>query len=107
MNVKDVGKWRLTCTFYGNVEKQERSGGAFNEFRNFNALITHINQQKDKVQEYEDIFKIGNMGYESRIKIKIIQGMIQLERPSNWSMENIKKIANEIQNIELYNAKKE
>jgi hypothetical protein len=34
--------------------------------------------------------------------------LIQIERPVNWSMENIRKIANEINNIEMYiSAKKE
>jgi hypothetical protein len=36
--------------------------------------------------------------------MKIIQEMIQVERPVNWSIENVKKIVNEIKNIELYNA---
>ena len=81
--------------------------GAFNEFRDSNAPVTHINQQEGKVYEYEDIFRIRNMGFESKVKMKIIQGMIQLERPRNWSIDNIKKIASEIKNIEVYNGKKE
>ena len=31
--------------------------------------------------------------------------MIQIERPINWTMEKIIKIANDIKNIEIYNAK--
>ena len=82
-----------------------RIWAAFNEFRDFNAPIIQTDQQYDKVQKYEDIFKIGNIGNVSKTKLKIIQGMIQLERPSNWSIDNIKKIASEIKNIEIYNTK--
>ena len=31
--------------------------------------------------------------------------MIQIERPSNWTMEKIIKIENEIKCIEIYNTK--
>jgi hypothetical protein len=37
----------------------------------------------------------------NKVKVKIIQGMIQIERPSNWSITNIIKIANEIKSIEI------
>jgi hypothetical protein len=37
--------------------------------------------------------------------MKIIQEMIQIERPVNWTQEKIVKIAKEIMGIEIYNAK--
>jgi hypothetical protein len=46
---------------------------------------------------------VGNTGYLSKVKMKIIQLMIQIERPRGWTIERIKEIANEINNIELYN----
>ncbi len=99
-------KLKLTGTYCGSVEKQERSGLLLmNLGTNSNAPIIQTDQQDDKVQEYEDIFKIGNMGLVSKIKIKVIQGMIQLERPINWSINNINKMAIELKNIEIYNAK--
>jgi hypothetical protein len=51
------------------------------------------------------VFRIGNMGYVSKVKMKIIQGMIQIERPICWTSERINVIANEIRCMELYNAK--
>jgi hypothetical protein len=57
------------------------------------------------VRNYNDVFKIGNISNLSKIQMKIIQGMIQIERPVNWSIEYIKKIASEIKNMELYNSK--
>jgi hypothetical protein len=35
--------------------------------------------------------------------MKIIQGMIQIERPRFWTLERINEIANEIRCKELYN----
>ena len=55
--------------------------------------MIYINQQ---VQEYEKVFKVGNMGAVSKVKIKVIQGMIQLDCPLNGSIESIIKIENEI-----------
>jgi hypothetical protein len=37
--------------------------------------------------------------------MKIIQEMIQIKRPTGWTMETIRKIAMEMKNIELYNSK--
>ena len=65
-----------------------------------------IEHPKEVVEKYDDVFMIGNIGMLSKIKMKVIQGMIQIERPTNWTIEHIKKIANEIKNMELYNSKK-
>jgi hypothetical protein len=35
--------------------------------------MKYINQQEEMVQEHENVFKIGNMGAVSRMKIKVIQ----------------------------------
>ena len=61
-------------------------------------------QSMKEVLCYEDIFRIDDLGVVSKVKMKVIQEMIQVERPVNWSIENVKKIVNEIKNIELYNA---
>jgi hypothetical protein len=36
--------------------------------------------------------------------MKVVQEMIQIDHPVNWSIDNIFKIANELKNIELYNS---
>jgi hypothetical protein len=71
----------------------------------FNEFVTNLKQENERVQSYENVFKIGNIGNINKIKIKVIQGMIQIERPSNWTMEKIIKIENEIKCIESYNTK--
>ncbi len=46
---------------------------------------------------------IGDTEIVSKVKIKVIQEMIQMYRPVNWSINNIIDIANDIKkNIELY-----
>ena len=55
---------------------------------------------------YDDVFRIGSLGAINKVKMKVIQSMIQVERPTNWNIGNIIKIANEINLTEIYNAKK-
>ena len=56
--------------------------------------------------EYESVFKIGIKANLNKVKIRIIQGMIQMERPRNWTMDNIKNLTKEMYRIEIYNTKK-
>jgi hypothetical protein len=51
----------------------------------------------------DDTFGIDDIGVISAVELKIIQYMIQIDCPTNWSVENIIRIANEVKNIELYN----
>jgi hypothetical protein len=53
---------------------------------------------------YEDIFTPGKTYANCMIKIKLIQEMIQIERPINWNMENIISIITSLQKIEQHNA---
>jgi hypothetical protein len=71
----------------------------------FNEFLTDLNQSNERIQEYDNVFRVGNTGNVSKVKMKIIQGMIQVERPRCWTIERIKEIANEIKGIELYNTK--
>ena len=69
----------------------------------FNRFTTDSNEQEEKVQEYNDIFRIRNIKIISKVKVKVIQGIIQIERPVNWSIDNVLTIAKEIEKIEVYN----
>jgi hypothetical protein len=61
--------------------------------------------QEKKVLDYENIYKIGRISALSKIKLKVIQSMIQIDRPANWTKDNILKLANELKWVEIYNAK--
>ena len=70
----------------------------------YNAYLICIRKSNCKVLSYDDVFVIGDFGVVSKVKMKVVQEMIQIDRPVNWSIDNIFKIANELENIELYNS---
>ena len=72
----------------------------------FNEFVTQLDLREERIQNYENIFMIGETEVISKIKIRLIQEMIQIERPVNWSREKLLKLINEIKNKEMYNASK-
>ena len=72
---------------------------------NYNNYLQHIKYPQDKIETYQDVYLIPNIIAISTVKMKIIQEMIQIKRPTGWTMETIRKIAMELKNIELYNSK--
>ena len=62
----------------------------------FNEFVVHLDLQEEKIMEYDNIFMIGERGVLSKIKIRVIQEMIQIERPVNWAIERIQKIVDEM-----------
>ena len=72
----------------------------------FNEFVAHLDLQEEKIMEYDNIFMIGEREVLSKVKIRVIQEMIQIERPVNWAIERIQKIANELRCMEIYNATK-
>ena len=95
------------CKRCGGVETYKHLLWECKEAKNiwelFNKFVTNINQNNEKVQDYDNVFKVGNNEKVSKVKMKIIQGMIQIERPKCWTYERINEIANEIRCMELYN----
>ncbi len=72
----------------------------------FNEFVTQLGLREEKIQDYDNIFMIGETEVISKIKIRLIQEMIQIERPVNWSREKLLKLTNEMKNKEMYNATK-
>jgi hypothetical protein len=60
----------------------------------------------NKINEYQDIFNIDECAHVCKVKMKIIQEMIQIERPSGWNLNHINVLSNDIKRIELYNKSK-
>ena len=73
-------------------------------WRVYGEYMDGADQSSEKVLCYEDVFKIGNFEVVSKVKMRIVQEMIQVERPINWTLENNNKIVMGLKNIELYNA---
>ena len=72
----------------------------------FNEFAISANQCEERILDYDNVFKIGNNATMNKVKIKVVQEIIQIERPSNWTINKIIKIAREMKRIEIYNAGK-
>jgi hypothetical protein len=70
----------------------------------FNNLILKTNCTQNIVDKYSDIFVIGKTAAITTIKIKLIQELIQIVRPINWSANNFKISIEEMIRIEKHNA---
>ena len=69
-------------------------------------LTTNSRPVSNLMNEYQDIYRIDECAHVCKVKMKIIQEMIQIQRPSGWNMEKINLISNDIKRIELYNKNK-
>ena len=49
---------------------------------------------------------IDECAHVCKVKMKIIQEMIQIDRPSGWNLDQINVLSNDIKTIELYNKSK-
>ena len=72
----------------------------------FNKWIKNNSTVAKEVIEYQDIYIIDNCAHVCKVKMKIIQEMIQIVRPSGWNMDRMNLISNDIKRIELYNKNK-
>ena len=71
-------------------------------WKSYNEYLAKIKYEHGKIEKYEDIFSIQDISALSIIKMKIIKEMIQITRPTGWTLDNVEKIAKELKNIELY-----
>jgi hypothetical protein len=71
----------------------------------FNILLSHIGCSNDCVDSYEKIYQHAASSAITTIKLRVIQALIQIDRPTNWNKEKAINIAIEIINIEKYNYK--
>jgi hypothetical protein len=71
----------------------------------YNSFMIKLGRNDSTITTYKQIFNAGeNIGI-TIIKIKLIQEMIQIRRPTNWDKDRLDLLINEIVNIELYNHK--
>jgi hypothetical protein len=98
------------CTRCGEVETYQHLFWQCTESRriweSYNHYISNLGQGQEQnlVQSYEDVFRIGNNKILSIIKVRVIQPMIQIERPRGWNVERVRKLATELKAIEIYNS---
>ena len=72
----------------------------------FNTWIANNNSASKAVNEYQDIYNIDDCAHVCKVKMKIIQEMVQIEHSSGWNLEQINLISKNITKIELYNKMK-
>ena len=70
----------------------------------YNSYLRRLGVGLDLTLSFEDIFKTEHHRALSMLKVRIVQAMIQIERPTAWNIDKIKKLALELKCIELYNA---
>jgi hypothetical protein len=70
----------------------------------FNDLMNHIKNGHECVSNYEDVFQTCEMPAVTIVKAKIIQALIQIERPINWDRERLLDTIKDLINVERYNA---
>jgi hypothetical protein len=70
----------------------------------FNNLMTTVNRRTDCVNQYDDVYVTTSSAGTTLIKIKLIQELIQIERPKNWGIDNLKQMITKLTNIEKYNS---
>jgi hypothetical protein len=68
----------------------------------FNQSILNQRHNENRVESFEDVFKIRGDAGTILVKMRIIQEMIQIERPKNWIQDNITKIREDLLKIEEY-----
>jgi hypothetical protein len=69
----------------------------------YNNLMTRLGRLDCIIKDYKQIFLAGEIMGITIIKIKIIQEMIQIKRPTNWDMDRLDSLVNQIVNMERYN----
>ena len=96
------------CPRCGNLETTKHLLYECNHSKNiwklYNDLMTQTLNEHDKVNKYEDIFNSCEWPGTAMVKIRIIQELIQIERPKNWNAEKILNIVRDLMNVERYNA---
>jgi hypothetical protein len=70
----------------------------------YNSLMTQIGKSCELVNNFEEVVKSCNSPEISIVKVKVIQQLIQIERPMNWDQDKLHTIIRELINIEQYNA---
>jgi hypothetical protein len=65
-----------------------------------------LHDENHKIKKYEDIFITDDLAILSTIKMKIVNELIQIIRPTGWGKERMTNLIKNLRNMELYNAAK-
>jgi hypothetical protein len=106
-------KFRMTdsdaCPRCGNTENLRHliweCAHSINIWKLYNEIINEAcPNSKDSVETYESIFDSTEMPCINIIKLKVIQELIQIDRPKNWNKSKLIQVIKELISMEKYNA---
>jgi len=108
-------KYKMTnndeCVRCGLKETTEHLLWECNDSRNiwniYNNSLHKYTNEVVTVNKYEDIFYMGKSSNICLIKIKLIQELIQILRPRNWTDETLTNLINKLIETDKYNARRE
>jgi hypothetical protein len=66
--------------------------------------MNYVENGQECVNNYECVFQACEMPASGIIKAKVIQALIQIERPTNWNREKLIYTIKDLINVERYNA---
>ena len=52
--------------------------------------------------KYEDGFETCRLSVTSTVKMRVIQAVVQIDRPVNWTIENVRRLALSIKSLEQF-----
>jgi hypothetical protein len=73
-------------------------------WEHYNQIMSSINEPQECVNLYEDIFRKCENSGSSIIKIRIVQAMIQIARPTNWDRNKVTELIKDLVVKEKYNS---
>ncbi len=98
------------CTRCNSVETTKHLLWDCPESRNIwnllNSILIDSNMNHEQICSYADIYKVTESSSVTHVKMKIIQEMIQIKRPSLWKKERLCEVIRSIMNTEKYIAVK-
>ena len=79
---------------------------ANNIWREYNKFLMKTSQQKDCVNDYQSIYSVAKTPATILIKIRVIQELIQMARPTCWNEEKMEAFVKDLISTEKYIANK-
>jgi hypothetical protein len=75
-------------------------------WESFNSILCERGLNQFSIKNYDDVYKFNGTGVISTVKLKLINELIQIVRPTNMNVERVKMIIRNLQSTEKYIAKK-
>jgi len=75
-------------------------------WKSFNTILNESGLNQFSVNDYNEVYKFNGTGAVSTIKLKLINELIQIVRPTNMTIDRVKRIIQSLRTTEKYIATK-